>query len=320
VRPLWKAPAALNEKNLRRYEILMEQPLRKFSQHALFICVGVLISGTVAPAAVEEKANQPATEQMAAIERHIGGRIGIAVFDTGGSRVFEYRAKDRFPMCSTFKFLAAAAVLQRIDQKQEDLDRRISYTAVDLLEWAPITREHLREGSMTLDALCAAAIEYSDNTAGNLLLQTIGGPAKLTDYVRSLGDNVTRFDRVEPDLNTAIKGDERDTTSPAAMLSDIKSLLLGDRLSPESRERLTNWLIANTTGAKRLRSGLPPTWRVGDKTGTGENGAMGDIAIAWPPNRAPILIAVYTADSTASAETLNEAFAETARLIGGMFE
>jgi beta-lactamase class A len=147
-------------------------------------------------------------------------------------------------MCSTFKFLAAAAVLRRIDQKQEHLDRRISYTPGDLLEWAPITREHSREGSMTLDALFAAAIEYSDNTAGNLLLRTIGGPAKLTDYVRSLGDSITRLDRVEPDLNSAFKGDERDTTSPAAMIGDIKTLLLEDRLSPESRERLTNWLVA----------------------------------------------------------------------------
>jgi len=134
---------------------------------------------------------------------------------------------------------------------------------------------------MTLDSLCAAAIEYSDNTAGNLLLQAIGGPAELTDSVRSLGDSVTRLDHVEPDLNSAIKADDRDTTSPAAMLGDLKSLLLEDRLSPESRERLTNWLVANTTGAKRLRAGLPATWRIGDKTGTGDNGAMGDIAIAW---------------------------------------
>jgi beta-lactamase class A len=289
-----------------------------FSRYALLICAGVLIAGTAAPAAVEEKANQPATDQIAAIERHIGGRIGIAVLDVASGRGFEYRATDRFPMCSTFKFLAAAAVLRRIDQKQENLDRRISYTTVDLLEWAPITREHMREGSMTLDALCAAAIEYSDNTAGNLLLRTIGGPAKLTDYVRSLGDSITRLDRVEPDLNSAIKGDERDTTSPPAMLGDIKTLLLEDGLSPESRERLTNWLVANTTGAKRLRAGLPPTWRIGDKTGTGDNGAVGDIAIAWPPNRPPILIAVYLADSTASAETLNEAFVETAQVIASL--
>jgi beta-lactamase class A len=314
-----KQPAALKWKESEPNQIPMEQPLQDFPRYALFVCVGILISGTAAPAAVEEKANQLASEQIAALEQHIGGRVGIAAFDTASGRGFEYRASDRFPMCSTFKFLAAAAVLQRIDQKQEHLDRRISYTKGDLLEWAPITREHLPEGSMTLDALCAAAIEYSDNTAGNLLLQTIGGPAKLTDYVRSLGDNVTRLDRVEPDLNSAIKGDERDTTSPAAMLNNIKTLLLKDRLSPESRQRLTNWLVANTTGAKRLRSGLPPTWRIGDKTGTGDNGAVGDIAIAWPPHRTPILIAVYLADSTASAETLNAAFVETARVIAGGF-
>jgi beta-lactamase class A len=298
----------------------MEQPLQDFSRYALLIWAGLLIFGTAAQAAVEVKANQPATEQIAAIERHVGGRIGVAVFDTASSRGFEYRASDRFPMCSTFKFLAAAAVLRRIDQKQERIDGRISYTTDDLLEWAPITREHLREGSMTLGALCAAAIEYSDNTAGNLLLRTIGGPAKLTDYLRSLGDSVTRLDREEPDLNSAIKGDERDTTNPAAMLGDIKTLLLEDRLSLESRGQLTNWLIANTTGTKRLRFGLPITWRIGDKTGTGDNGAVGDIAIAWPPNRAPILISVYLADSTASAETLNEAFVQTARVIAGMFE
>jgi beta-lactamase class A len=277
------------------------------------------MAGTAAPAAVEEKANQWATERIAAIERHVGGRIGIAVLDTASGRGFEYRAADRFPMCSTFKFLVAAAVLQRVDQKQEHLDRRISYTTVDLLEWAPITRAHLGEGAMTLKALCAAAIEYSDNTAGNLLLRAIGGPVKLTDYVRSLGDSITRLDRVEPDLNSAIKGDGRDTTSPASMLGDVKTLLLEDRLLPESREQLTKWLLANTTGAKRLRAGLPPTWRIGDKTGTGDNGAAGDIAIAWPPHRAPILVAVYLTESTASAETLDDAFVETARLIAGMF-
>ncbi len=297
----------------------MEQPLQKLTRYTLLICICVLNAGLGAPAGADEKANQPATEQVASIERHLGGRIGIAVFDTASGRGYEYRATDRFPMCSTFKFLAAAAVLRRIDQKQEQLDRRVSYAMVDLLEWAPVTREHLREGSMTVEALCAAAIEYSDNTAGNLLLRTIGGPAKLTDYVRSLVDRLTRLDRVEPDLNSAIKGDERDTTSPAAMLGDIKALLMEDNLLPESRLRLTNWLVANTTGAKRLRAGLPTTWRIGDKTGTGDNGATGDIAIAWPPNRPPILIAVYLDDSTASAETLNEAFVETARLIAEIF-
>jgi beta-lactamase class A len=289
-----------------------------FFRNVLLVGAGVLIFGTDALAAIEEKEDQSETERIATLERRIGGRIGIASFDSASGRRFEYHAGDRFPMCSTFKFLAAGAVLQRIDRKQERLDRRIPYGAADLLEWAPITSRHLAEGSMTLDALCAAAIEYSDNTAGNLLLQTIGGPAKLTENARSLGDMVTRLDRIEPALNSALKGDERDTSSPAAMLEDMKILLLGDKLSDESRQRLQDWLIANTTGAKRLRSGFPTTWRIGDKTGTGNNGAMGDIAIAWPPARAPVLIAVYFADSAASTTILSDAFAETARLIAGI--
>jgi beta-lactamase class A len=287
-------------------------------RYVLLGAAGVLVFAAETRAAVEEKAGQFPSEPVATIEQRLGGRIGIAVFDSSNGRRFEYHAADRFPMCSTFKFLAAAAVLRRVDQKEERLDRRIPYSASDLLEWAPITGKHLAEGNMTLDALCAAAIEYSDNTAGNLLLQTIGGPAKLTENARSLGDMVTRLDRTEPTLNSALKCDERDTTSPAAMLDDMRALLLGDKLSEESRQRLQDWLIANTTGSKRIRSAFPSTWRIGDKTGTGDNGAMGDIAIVWPPDRAPILMVVYFADSTASTATLNDAFAETARLIAGV--
>jgi beta-lactamase class A len=267
----------------------------------------------------EQKTDQPAVASIARIEQALGGRLGVAVLDTGGGRRLEYHAGDRFPICSTFKFLAAAAVLQKVDKKELQLDRKISYGPADLLEWAPITKQHVQEGSMILHALCAAAIEYSDNTAGNLLLQTIGGPPGLTEFVRSLADSVTRLDRNEPTLNTAIKGDERDTTSPASMLTDLKTLLLGDTLSAASRQQLEVWLVKNTTGDKRLRAGLPATWQVGDKTGTGENGARGDIAIVRPPNRAPILVAVYTAESAAPNEKINEAFAAIGRVVGDGF-
>jgi len=274
--------------------------------------------------ATEVTADQQKTEQSAAtsigtIEESLGGRLGVAILDTGDGRRLEYHASDRFPLCSTFKFLAAAAILQKADKQEVDLNRQISYGPIDLLDWAPITKKHVQEGSMTLDALCAAAIEYSDNTAGNLLLQTIGGPRDLTDFVRSLGDPVTRLDRNEPTLNTAIKGDERDTTSPAAMLNNFKSLLLGNTLSDASRLQLEAWLIKNTTGAKRLRAGLPSNWQIGDKTGTGENGAAGDIAIVRPPNRAPILIVVYTVESAAPSEKINEAFAAIGKIVGEEF-
>jgi beta-lactamase class A len=251
----------------------------------------------------EQKTDRPAVASIATIEQGLGGRLGVAVLDTGGGRRLEYHAGDRFPLCSTFKFLAAAAVLQKVDKKELQLD----------------PKQHVQDGGMTLDALCAAAIEYSDNTAGNLLLQTIGGPQGLTEFVRSLGDSLTRLDRNEPTLNTAIKGDERDTTSPAAMLNDLKSLLLGDTLSAASRQQLEAWLVKNTTGDKRLRAGLPATWQVGDKTGTGENGARGDIAIVRPPNRAPILVVVYTVESAAPNEKTNDAFAAVGKLVGDGF-
>jgi beta-lactamase class A len=255
----------------------------------------------------------PLSKQIAAIEQQIGGRLGVAALDTGSGRRIEYRATERFPMCSTFKFLVTAAILQQ--PERESLDRRLPYGAADLLEWAPVTREHLSEGGMTVRDLCAAAIEYSDNTAGNLLLRAIGGPPKLTAYVRDLGDPVTRLDRTEPSLNSALPGDQRDTTTPAAMVSNLDLLLLGHRLSSASRDQLTGWLEANTTGAKRIRAGLPPGWHVGDKTGTGENGAAGDIAIVRPPERAPILIAIYLVGSTSGADQLNSAIAGVASVV-----
>jgi beta-lactamase class A len=289
------------------------------SRKALLVGGVQLWLGLTAPAADEQKSGQPAAAGIAEIERDLQGRIGVAILDTANNRSITYRATDRFPMCSTFKLLAVAAVLSRVDKKDEQLDRRIPYGPADLLDWAPVTKEHVQQGNMTVDALCAAAIDYSDNTAANLLLQTIGGPHRFTEFVRSLGDPITRLDRNEPDLNTAIKGDERDTTTPGAMLNDVKLLLLGETLSAASRQQLEAWLIKNTTGDKRLRAGLPPTWLVGDKTGTGDNGARGDIAIVRPPNRAPILVVVYTVESAAPSDKINDAFAAIGKLVGERF-
>lgn len=289
------------------------------SLKVLLIGAVQLVSGLSAPAADDQTIAQPAVTRIAEIERDLQGRLGVAILDTANGRSIEYNAKDRFPMCSTFKWLAVAAVLKRVDQNQERLDRKISYGHADMLEWAPITEKHVQEGSMTLDALCAAAIEYSDNTAGNLLLQTIGGPQGLTEFVRSIGDPITRLDRNEPTLNTAIKGDERDTTTPASMLNDLKSLVLGETLSAAGRQKLEGWLVKNTTGDKRLRAGLPSTWQIGDKTGTGKNGARGDVAIVRPPNREPILIVVYTVESPAPDDNINEAFADIGKVVGEEF-
>ena len=218
-------------------------------------------------------------------------------------------------MCSTFKLPLVAAVLKRVDAGEESLGRHVAYDEAALLEYAPVTREHVSEGGMSVEALCEASITLSDNTAANLLLETVGGPSGLTDFFRTIGDSTSRLDRNEPMLNAAIPGDERDTTTPSAMLGMMQQLLLGHVLGGASKERLLGWLIATKTGLKRLRAGLPADYRVGDKTGTGNNGVTNDLAIAWPPSKPPILIAAYSWGSTASTERLSDALARAARIV-----
>jgi len=251
--------------------------------------------------------------RILSVEQRTGGRIGVAALDTGSGKRFDYRSKERFPMCSTFKLLAAAAVLKQVDGRQEKLDRFVSYDAKDILEYAPVTKAHLKDGGMTLGALCAAAIEQSDNTAGNLLLDTIGGPIGVTKFVHSIGDEMTRLDRKEPELNSAIPGDERDTTTPAAMCADMQRLLLDDVLTESSRHQLEDWMQHNETGTLMIRAGVPKTWTVGDKTGLCGNGATNDVAIIRPPGRAPIVVAIYSIGSTSSADDHASTLAEVAR-------
>jgi len=274
--------------------------------------VGVLL---LLLAASTPESTSDFANRILSIEQRTGARIGVAALDTGNGKRLDYRSEERFPMCSTFKFLAAAAVLKRVDGGQEKLDRFVSYDAKDILEYAPVTKAHLEDGGMTLGALCAAAIEQSDNTAGNLLLDTIGGPIGLTKFARSIGDETTRLDRKEPELNSATPGDERDTTSPASMCAGMQALLLGNVLSESSRHRLEDWLQHNETGSQMIRAGVPKTWIVGDKTGRCGNGPTNDVAIIRPPGHAPIVVAIYSIGSTASADDRAAALAETARVI-----
>ncbi|MCC7052919.1 MAG: class A beta-lactamase [Gemmatimonadaceae bacterium] len=253
--------------------------------------------------------------EIAAIERRVGGRLGVAFLDTASGRRFGHRAGERFPLCSTFKLLLAAQVLARVDAGQEQLTRMVGYGPADLLEYAPVTRANLAAGGMTVRALCEAAVSLSDNTAANLLLATAGGPAGLTAFLRASGDGLTRLDRNEPDLNTAIAGDPRDTTTPAAMLAVMRTLLLGRRLTPESRALLVEWLLATSTGAAKLRAGVPPSWRVGDKTGMGANGSTNDVAIAWATDRRPILVTAYLTGTSASVDDRNAAIADVGKAL-----
>ncbi len=252
--------------------------------------------------------------QFAELEGRAGSRIGLAAVDPSRNKRVEYRAQERFPMCSTFKVLAVAAVLKRVDEEKENLDRFVRYDEAQLLEHAPVTREHVKEGGMKLEALCAAAIEQSDNTAANLLLDAISGPKGVTEFARTLGDNFTRLDRIEPELNTAIAGDERDTTTPVAMCKDLERLLTSDFLSTASRTRLESWMHANETGLRMIRASVPADWRVGDKTGRSGNGATNDIAVVHPPTGGPILLAIYIIDPGEASEARDQLVAEVAKI------
>jgi beta-lactamase class A len=231
--------------------------------------------------------------RLAALEVRSGGRLGVAIHDTGSGRHLSWRADERFPMMSTFKLLAVAALLDRVDHGHDRLDREIFVAPAAVVGHAPRTRPAIGR-ALSLAALCAAAIVDSDNGAANLLLAELGGPSGVTDYARTLDDTTTRLDRTEPALNEGLVGDLRDTTSPAAMLGGFHHLVVGTALTPGSRAALLKWLTATKTGVARLHAGLPTGWRSGDKTGTADaSGTSNDVAIVWPPARPPLLIAAY---------------------------
>lgn len=252
---------------------------------------------------------------FAALERRHGGRLGVAIVDTATGAQWGHRADERFLMCSTFKLLAVAAVLARVDRAVERLDRRIVFDSGVLLDYAPVTRGRTGPPGMTIAALCEAAITVSDNTAANLLLASLGGPEAVTGYLRKLGDSTTRLDRIEPDLNLGSTGDERDTTTPHAMVRTMQKLLIGDALLPDSRARLLGWLRASSTGVDKLRAGLPAGWHAGDKTGSGSHGETNDVAIIWPLHRKPLLVTCYLAGSRGDAAQRSVLLAEVGRLV-----
>jgi beta-lactamase class A len=274
---------------------------------------------TIRPQAMRASiADQRLIDEIKRLESASGGRLGVCVLDTATGARHVYRGDERFPMCSTFKALAAAAVLAQVDAGKEQLSRRISFDASALVTYSPVTEKHV-DGGMTLAEICDAAVTLSDNTAGNLLLAALGGPAGLTAFLRSLGDQFTRLDRNEPTLNEALPDDPRDTTTPNAMASTLQALVLGTKaLSAPSREQLTAWLIANKTGDTRLRAGFAKGWRIGDKTGTGARGTNNDVAVVWPPNKAPIVIAGYLTGATVPSAEQNAIWASVGRAVSAL--
>lgn len=259
-------------------------------------------------------AEAAADAALADLEQRHGGRLGVVIWRPADGLRIVRRADERFAMCSTFKTLAAAAVLARVDRGREDLERRIVFGKDQVVTYSPVTGPRVGGEGMTLAEICAAAIRFSDNTAGNLLLDRLGGPGGLTAFARGLGDHVTRLDRYETLLNEATPGDPRDTTSPEAMARNLRKLLLGPTLLPESRRRLCQWMASNTTGDARIRRGIPTGWVVMDKTGAGENGANNDVAVVLPPSGQPAIVTVYYAESQATGAQRNAVIADVARV------
>lgn len=273
---------------------------------------------TQAPAAAQAPAAPPPDDpRFAAIEQTLqGGKLGVAALNTATGAWLRNRADERFAMCSTFKWVLAAFVLNKVQEGALRLDAQVRYTASDLLGNSPVAQANVARGWMTIEELCAAAVEQSDNAAANLLFGQVGGPGALDDFVHQHGDSVTSFDRTEPELNNIVAGDERDTTTPVAMASTMQRLLLTDSaLTEASRQRLTGWLEGAVTGVHRLRAGLPAGWRIGHKTGTSDQGAANDVAILWPPSGAPILLACFVLAPQVDDTARDAAHAAVARTV-----
>lgn len=250
------------------------------------------------------------TRDLKALERKFDARLGVYAIDTGTGHEVAHNADERFAYNSTFKALAAGAVLDKYSLS--GLDRRITYSKDDLVANSPVTEKHVETG-MTLGELCDAAVRYSDNAAANLLFDQLGGPKGLDAVLEKMGDDETRMVRREPDLSTWVPGEKRDTSTPRALADDLRAFVLGDALGKGERAQLTKWLKTNTTGDKTIKAGVPKNWVVGDKTGTGQYyGARNDIAVVWPADGAPIVMSILSNRGTKDAEPSDELIAEAA--------
>ena len=275
-----------------------------------------LLAAVAAGLAMRPGSAQEAPPALAAYERETGGRIGLHAENLATRHKIAWRADERFVMCSTFKASLAAFVLSRVDLGEEHLDSMVPFGEKDLLSYAPIAKQHLTRGEMSVADMCEGAVELSDNTCANLLLARLGGPAALTSFWRSTGDTITQLDHYEPELNFSPPGDPHDTTTPSAMAGNLQRFVLGKVLSQASRDRLTGWMLGCKTGDNRLRGGLPKDWKIGDKTGNNGKDASGDIAVVWPKPDVAILICAYTQGGSPTSAQLETLFAEIGRMVG----
>jgi len=279
---------------------------------ALQLATASLLATTTVARAMQARPSFAATANaLAELERRTGGRLGVALLDTASGQTTGHRQGERFAMCSTFKLPLAGAILREIDQGRLRSDQWVAFGKVDMVSHAPVTTQHLKRGGMTVAALAEATQTTSDNPAANLLLPLVGGPPGLTRFAREQGDVITRLDRIEPALNSNEPGDLRDSSTPEAFVG-LLDRILGSVLSDELRQQLLVWMNASETGLRRLRAGAPKDWPAADKTGTGARGAVNDVAVFFPPDRAPLLMAVFMSGSSQPQAELEAAHAELA--------
>ena len=251
------------------------------------------------------------------IEQDLGARVGFFMHDRHTGREIVHSADDRFPLNSTFKLLACGALLSKVEAGTADLSKTILLEKLEIVTYSPAIERAIRAGQIqvSLEQACRMVLSVSDNTAANIVLSEVGGPAGLTDFLRSIGDEVTRLDRWEPELNEATPGDPRDTTTPRAMAGLVENLILGDVLSADSRTTLREWLAAHSVAEALFRSPLPNSWTIHDRTGAGGYGSRSIVAVLYPPGREPIIAALYMTETEASFRQRNAAAARVGRAI-----
>ncbi|EAL12177.1 beta-lactamase [Bacillus cereus G9241] len=291
------------------------------------ICVGILgISltslevfkgGTLQVEAKEKTGqvkhkNQATHKEFSKLEQKFDARLGVYAIDTGTNQTISYRPNERFAFASTYKALAAGVLLQQ--NSIDTLNEVITFTKEDLVDYSPVTEKHVDTG-MKLGEIAEAAVRYSDNTAGNILFHKIGGPKGFEKALRKMGDRVTMSDRFETELNEAIPGDIRDTSTAKAIARNLKDFTIGNALPHQKRNILTDWMKGNATGDKLIRAGVPTDWVVADKSGAGSYGTRNDIAIVWPPNRSPIIIAILSSKDEKEATYDNQLIKEAAEVV-----
>ncbi|MED0999285.1 class A beta-lactamase [Bacillus mobilis] len=260
----------------------------------------------------QAKQENPSRHSFVKLEKEYDAKLGIYALDTGTNQTVTYRSDERFAYASTHKALAVGALLQK--KSIEDLDQKIKYTSKDLVNYNPITEKYVDTG-MTLKELADASIRYSDNTAQNLILKQLGGPSEFKKSLREIGDSVTNPERFEPELNEVQPGDTRDTSTPMALATSLQTYALSDILPIEKRNFLIDLMKRNTTGDNLIRAGVPEEWEVADKSGSGSYGTRNDIAIIWPPNKKPIVLAVLSNHAKEDAKYEDKLIADATKIV-----